>query len=112
MLDPIQITITDVTIAPGGLQIDCLWQWGSRKPQELLIFTDGEPATATDVREIVTKWVLGEAEEDYRLAPLQNELMGDGWTIDFEEDEEPFEATRSEISIMFMLRRAAEAEEN
>ncbi len=110
MLDPIHVTISDVTSTDDGLSVACSWQWGSAEPRALRVSLDERPDSADDVREVVTRWVLADAEFEYLLAPVRDELLHDGWTIEFEDDEDPFEATRVEESIGFMLRRAAREE--
>jgi hypothetical protein len=59
-----------------------------------------------DVREVIAHTVLDIAEAEYELSPFEHQLLGERLTIDFELDEEPFEATRTELATIFLLRKA------
>ncbi len=101
MLDPIQITIIDVTDADDGLAVKCTWQWGALAG-ELTGLTGDWPESADMARAMATAWILDAVEREHDLATIRTELVDDGWTIEFESEDDPFGGAEARAVVRFM----------
>ena len=91
MSEPLAVTITDVELHDEGVSVECLWRQGDRDPRQWTAYLAVWSESPDEVRAMVSGWVLMSAQEEHKLRLLRGELLGNGWTLDFDLDKDPFD---------------------
>ena len=89
MLDPIAITVTDVSYHDEGVAVDCLWRQGDEEPNQIAVLFADWPKDVDHVRRVVSIWVHATVQDNRKLNTLRSQLMAEDWEVPFVTEGEP-----------------------